>query len=143
MERRPYKRLVEEISRKFHLEDTTDENTDVGFMYALTRGAESWALAISAVGLFAIFARGLATSGAWGEILGPSSPGLLYHEVWLMRELTAANLRLLSKEELEHHVPLHILGSDPADVRVYQAAFSDSDILPWDTDTLRGLGLID
>jgi hypothetical protein len=94
------------------------------------------------VGPFAILAR-LATSEAWGEILGLSSSGLLDHEVWLMRELTAANLCLLSREELEHHVPLHIRGSDPADVRVYQAAFSDSDILPWDTETLRELGLID
>jgi hypothetical protein len=28
-------------------------------------------------------------------------------------------------------------------VRVYQAAFSNADILLWDTEALRGLGLID
>ena len=143
MQRHPYEELIEEIGREFQVEDTTDENTDVSFIYALERKSESWALAISAVGPYAIFARGLPTSEAWGEILQPTSTGLLDHEVRLMRRLSDAGLRLLSKEELEHHIPLHILGRDPAEVRIYQAAFSDAGILPWDTDTLRGLGLID
>ncbi len=55
-----------------------------------------------------------------------------------MRRIEDAGPRFLTKEELEFPVPLRIHGSD--DVRVYQAAFSHSDILPWDTETLNRLG---
>lgn len=143
MRSRPYDSLIEEIGREFEVEDTTDTNTDVGFIYALTRQARSWALALSAVGPYAILARGLGTSEAWGEILTPASPDLTPDETWLIRKVGDAGVRLLTREELEYPIPLHILGSDPATVRVYQAAFSNADILPWDTDTLRRLGLID
>lgn len=143
MRSRPYEPLIEDICREFEVEDTTDTNTDVGFIYALARQAHSWALALSAVGPYAILARGLAGSAAWGEILTPASPDLTPDETRLIRGVSDAGLRLLTREELEHPIPLHILGTDPATVRVYQAAFSNADILPWDTDTLRHLGLID
>jgi hypothetical protein len=49
---------------------------------------------------------------------------------------------LLSRRELERPVALRLYDVEPENVRIYQALFEESDILPWDLETLRGLGLL-
>jgi hypothetical protein len=142
LEERPYEELANSLGSEFELVETTDDDDDVAFMYALSREGRQWALEISAVAPYAVFARTDPVSQLWKEILTQSAAGLSQHERWLISKVSAAGLRLLQKEELEVPVPLHIAGTDPQHVRVYQALFTDTEILPWDEETLRRLGLI-
>lgn len=139
---RPYEELMDSVGSEFELVETTDDNDDVAFMYALNRAGRQWALEISAVGAYAVFARTDPVNQAWEDILTPLTPDLSQHEQWLTKKISAAGLKLLGKEELETPVSLHLVGTDPQHVRVYQALFTDTEILPWDKETLRRLGLI-
>lgn len=135
---RPYDDLVRQVTGDFAVTEDTDEDDDLAFGHLLSRGGRLWAMAISMVGPYALFAR---ITQAWDDILTPSSTGLSKPERRLMSGLTGAGLRLLSREELERPVALNLTG--PSDVRVYHALFSDTDGLPWDKAALRRLGLID
>jgi hypothetical protein len=136
---RPYDELVNSITRRFEIEEYTDEDCDHGFDYSLSSDGRGWALKLSVVGPFAAFAR---ADKAWDEILTEMTLGLTEQEAWLIHTLRAHGFRLLGQEELERPVPLHLPGRDPGKVRVYHALFTETDGLPWDKDTLRRLGLI-
>lgn len=138
LEERPYDALVEAATAGFAATEDTDEDDDVAFNYLLGRDGDRWALSISMVGPYALFAR---ISQAWDEILTPATTDLAPHEHRVIDVLTGAGLRLLGREELERPVALALTGPD--DVRIYHALFSDTDGLPWDKVTLRRLGLID
>jgi hypothetical protein len=58
------------------------------------------------------------------------------------RQGGAANLRLLSRSELERPVALRQHTAKPDNLRICQALFEDTAILPWDLETLRRLGLM-
>src|SRR4051812_5014873 len=65
---RPYDRLIDSIRSEFELFETTDEEEDHAFMYALDRDGREWVLCISMVGPFAVFAR-TNPDQSWSEIL--------------------------------------------------------------------------
>jgi hypothetical protein len=141
MEARPYEALIAAIEPEFHVTDTTDENDDVAFVYALNQQGRSWILGLSAAGPFALFARVDLMSQAWTSILTPDTRDLDQREQWTMRKLEDAGLRLLSREELESTVPVTLPGEDSR-ATAYHALFANSGVLPWDIETLQRLGLI-
>lgn len=142
LERQPYADLVAAIGEQFTVVDDTDENSDVAFIYALSYQARRWALGISAVGPYAVLGRVGQESPLWTDVVQPTTPGLDEYERWLVMALTRHGLRLLGRRELEQPVSLRVAGMSQDRVRVYQALFTQSDILPWDADTLGRLGLI-
>ncbi|MFI0448132.1 hypothetical protein [Actinomadura sp. 6N118] len=139
LEARPYAPLMEEVGQVFQVEDDTDPDDDHGFMYGLDREGRRWVLTISLVGPYAAFAR---LGKSWDTILTATVPGLLEEERWLINKLSSAGLKLLTREEMEQPVNLNLFNADPGTVRVYQALFTDTSILPWDKETLQRLGLI-
>jgi hypothetical protein len=140
---RPFDGLAEELEARFELVDTTDEDDDVAFIYALSGGARQWALGLSAVAPYAVLARANPADQVWTDVLTPASPDLTGDEQWLMGKVAEHSLRLLSREELERPVPLNLVEIDPQYVRVYQALFTAGEILPWDRSTFQRLGLTD
>ncbi|MGH3800347.1 MAG: hypothetical protein ACRDTD_09495 [Pseudonocardiaceae bacterium] len=128
---RPYEDVIREVVTTLDLtyEEYSDPNDDVSFEYHLSRDDESWALELSMVGPFAAVAR---IGDGWDSILVQSDPNLSELERQLLAILRSHNLQILSKEELEQPVPLRLFNTDPGNVRVYQALFSDIDILPWE-----------
>ncbi len=127
---RPYEDVISEVVTTLGLasEEYSDPNDDVSFQYHLSRGRENWALQLSMVGPFAVVAR---IGDRWGRILVQSDPSLSELEREFLAILRSYGFHLLSKEELEQPVPLRLYNTDPGDVRVYQALFSDMDVLPW------------
>lgn len=127
---RPYEHVISEVVTTLGLasEEYSDPNDDVSFQYCLARGDESWAVELSMLGPFAVVAR---IGDGWDGILVPNDPSLSELERQLLAILRSYGLRLLDKEELEQTVPLRLFNTDPGDVRVYQALFSDIDVLPW------------
>jgi hypothetical protein len=138
---RPYDRLVESVKSDFDLYETTEEEEDHAFMYALDREGKEWVLGISMVGPFAVFAR-TNPDQSWSKIIIPSDTDLSSRERSVVEKLTAAGLHLLKQEELERAIPLKLFIAEPENVRVFQALFTDTDILPWDIDGLRNAGAI-
>lgn len=127
---RPHEDIISKITALgFACEENTDPNCDVSFNYQLYRGGRSWDLALSMVGPFALVTRG---AYSWGPLapITPNEPGLSKPERKLHAALCSYGLQLLSKEELEEPIPLKLFNTDPGDVRVYQALFSDVGI-PW------------
>jgi hypothetical protein len=138
---RPYAAFIEELEADFEVIDTTDENDDVAFILSLSRDGEHWALGLSTVAPYAVLARADPSTQVWTHVLTPSSPDLTPSEQDVVNRVSAIDLQLLDKEDLERPVPLNIAGMDPSSVRVYQALFTSADILPWDIDTFNRLGL--
>ena len=54
---RPYDGVIEEIRRKFTVEEDTDPNEDVSFGYVLVRGDKTWLLRISMLAPYAVLFR--------------------------------------------------------------------------------------
>ncbi|MBO2446093.1 hypothetical protein J4573_03260 [Actinomadura barringtoniae] len=141
MAKRPYAAFIERLSSRFEVIDTTDENEDVGFILSLSRGGEEWVLGLSAVAACAVFARADPVSQVWTDVLTGSSEGLRPDERDVIDGVAGLGLRLLGREQLERVVGLNVAGMEPGQVRVYQALFSAADILPWDIEVFRRLGL--
>ncbi|MFI5843535.1 hypothetical protein ACIA8K_27905 [Catenuloplanes sp. NPDC051500] len=141
-ESEPFRDLIAGIGAHCEVADTTDEDDDVAYIYALTRGEEMWALALSCVAPYAVFARSNPADNVWHEILTAGSGGLDDFERRVVDAVRREGIRLLSQAELEHPVPLRLDGVPQEHVRVYQALITPGEILPWDTVTLRRLGLI-
>ena len=142
MSRQPYESLMDTVGGQFDVVDTTDDNDDVSFIYGLSHDTREWALGLSVVGPYAVFARTDPGNQLWTEILTPSTPDLDEYERWLVNALHRQGLQLLGQKELEEPVGLAIAGMEPSHIRTYQALFTAADILPWDADTLGRLGLI-
>jgi hypothetical protein len=52
-------------------------------------------------------------------------------EKTILRALDKAGLHLLGRADLEIPVDLNVFNTAPMNVKMYQALFTDTDILPW------------
>ncbi|AOS64752.1 hypothetical protein [Actinoalloteichus hymeniacidonis] len=127
----PYADLIDEVS---HLDgvlltDYTDSNHMVCLGYLLAHGGQEWALELSLIAPFAIFAR---TSDVWERLLHPSTTDLDTTEQQVIALLTSHGFSLPHRETLEQPLAMSLDYTDPENVRVYHALFSDEDFLPWE-----------
>ncbi|QSB14630.1 hypothetical protein JQS43_24730 [Natronosporangium hydrolyticum] len=133
----PYQELIAALAARFTVDEDTDPNFDHGRCLLLQDDPQLWALDLSAVGPFAAFGR---VELGWTRVIEPGQPDLDAAEQWVIAQLAAHDLRLLDRDVLELPVPLRL--AHAADPRVYQALFSDTDLLPWDEEALGRLGLL-
>lgn len=127
---RPYDELVATIIEELELaaDEYTDLNDDSCFGYTLSRDGVSWILELSMVGPFAAFSR-IHENGR--KILAADDCDLTAPERRVLDLLTSRKLRIMRREELEQPIELRLFNTDPENTRIYQALFSDTDILPW------------
>ena len=105
----------------------TDVNTDHGYLFTLGAMDELW-LQLSFVGSYAVLMRNTPDTM---EVIDPSGDRIPI-ETCIIDLLAVHDIRLLDKNTLEIPIGLKLFETDPENVRVYQALFSDVDILPWD-----------
>jgi hypothetical protein len=141
LDNEPFAQLMKTIGTQFTVEDDTDTNTDVAFIYGLEHDGRRWVLGLSVVGPYALLGR-LDANNRWTALIEATTRDQDEYERWLVLALNRQGLRLLGRSALEQRVPLRLSGMNPAHVRAYQALFAQSDILPWDDETLGRLGLI-
>ncbi len=125
----PYREFLDHLERRFDITDTTDFNDDVSLDLVLCGNEHAWSLMLSLVGRYAVLWR-LRPSRAPTPITEKDS--LTGTETWVMELLRAHHIKLLEKRVLETPVALRLHNTLPGRSRVFQALFSDMDILPWE-----------
>ncbi|HET7585093.1 MAG TPA: hypothetical protein VFK13_09300 [Gemmatimonadaceae bacterium] len=124
---RPYQSVEQALSRTFTLKEVTDTNDDVSFVYEVGRGERTWLLQLSMVGPFAVLLHDATGGGC--EPVGLQAADEIEHEI--IHAIQTRGIQILDREILEVPVALRLYNTDPGRVRVFQALFSDTDILPW------------
>ena len=123
---RPYEPLIKELREVFDIEETTDINEDVSFSYMLSNSNNKWVIELSMVGLYAVVLRIL--EGGSIQLVASS---ICEFERKIIYLLDKYKFRVLQRRELEQPISLKLCNTEPGDVFMYQALFSDTDILPW------------
>lgn len=125
----PYARLLHQLSEKFVIEDITDVNYDVSFVFVLQQIRLSYILRLSMLGNYGLLMKSdLGSKGYWSI----STENLFdSNEEAIIKALQKNNVELLDQETLELPVKIKLFNTAPEDVRVYQALFCDNDVLPW------------
>lgn len=124
---RPYEGLVKSIAQRFEVEEITDSNDDVSFRYFLSRFNRRWVMELSMLGryaaVFEVPEYGIA------KVVSPNSSDREEQEILsLLRE---GQFVVLDKKVLEAPFPLRLFNTEYQNSCIYQALFSDVDILPW------------
>lgn len=123
----PYAPLVSRLRELFKVDETTEPNDDVSFGYVLSRDGKQWGLELSMVERYAVVFRISSISGVEFVLSGSSVP-----EEHTLRELLLAHhFIILDQQTLEQPCPLKMHNTDPENMCIYQALFSDVDVLPW------------
>ena len=127
---RPYQDLVDELLQRFFVKDSTNVNQDVSFVYLLCNVvAETqarWMLQLSLVArygvLFSLTEKGpeLLCSGEYGS-------------EQIAHLMAKWRVPILTSEVLKTRIPLKLFYTEPENVCIYQALFSDVDLLPWES----------
>jgi hypothetical protein len=129
-EKKPYKTIIDILSENYEITETTDLNDDVSFGYLLSKDLQQWFLQISMVGPFvALF--NLNKCGKVLRILTNDNKDIGGNDTDIISVLLNKDLTLLDKKILEYPVPLKLFNTDVENVKVYQALFTDVDVLPW------------
>lgn len=129
LSKRPYERVVREIGSFVKLTEDTDPNDDVSFVYILEKGKTQWSFRISMLGPYAVLMRVGATGKC--EVLSSSTEDLSELERQIIKLSEENGIIVLDKETLSVHVALKLFNTEEGNTRVYQALFTDSDVLPW------------
>lgn len=126
----PYETVMSIFHQRFQVEEDTDPNDDVSFGYLLTKGQQRWILRISMLGPYAVLLRLDESDNA--AVIHATTTELSALEKELTATLTDHGIHLLGLEVLLHPVPIRLFNTERENTRVYQALFSDCDVLPWE-----------
>jgi hypothetical protein len=130
LDRRPYDGIVSVLNTTFTVEEDTDPNDDVSFGFLVSSKYSRWLLRISMVGPYGVLLR-LGPGGEPGPPISgvPESADQL--EADICEVIQREGVVLLGQGILEVPIRLKMFTTDPDNVRLYQALFQDTDILPW------------
>jgi hypothetical protein len=133
LDKDPFKDLRQILEQTFILDDYTDPNDDVSFVYNLhtAQGAvETWSLWLSMVGPYALFIKHQA--GTVKNVIDLHSDTPCAEEELVVNVCGQFHLILLDRAMLSKPVPLKLFVTEPENVTVFQALFSDRDLPPWE-----------
>lgn len=130
-EKDTYVSLRAGISRIAQLEDLTDVNDDVSFSYRVKEpdGGVLW-LRVSMVGPYFILVK-YDSPGARGRLVEPS-PEMKGTEKQIFDMCVEAGLEPIDRETCERPIRMLMFKTEPERVRIFNALFTDSDLLPWE-----------
>jgi hypothetical protein len=122
----PWAALIDRLSQSFSVTETTDINADVSAWFAVSKGRQTWSLAISMVGPYALVLRYL--EDRLEEVLVGSD---FYDgdDKEIAKAVDEAGFQLLQPSLLEERVPLRLANSSVSPT-LYQALISDGEA-PW------------
>ncbi len=124
---KPYGMLIEKLRDFFEVEELTDSNDDVGFRYVVSKSNDHWIIELSMLGRYAAVFR-ISKAGRT-EFVSPDTT--VPEEMNIISLLLGDQFEILGQDELELSVALKLFNAEPENVCLYQALFSDVDVLPW------------
>lgn len=124
---RPYDSVIQQMRSLFEVEEVTDPNDDVSFRYLLSKSNYQWVIELSMLGLYAAVFR-ISNASSIKVVTENTS---IQEEQEIFNLLIENKFNVLGKKELEQPLPLKLFNTEPENVCIYQALFSDTDVLPW------------
>jgi len=124
---RPYESLIQQMRSLFEVEELTDSNDDVSFRYLLSRSKNQWVVELSMLGRYATVLR----ISEVGPIRVVTQNISVQEEQKIFSLLMENQFKVLEQQELEQPFPIRLSNTEPENVCIYQALFSDTDVLPW------------
>lgn len=138
-ERRPYRELELQLMGRFSVEDITDLNNDVSCVFAISPvgSGVQWTLKVSLVGPYVILLRETGARG-WDVYVQGESDARSVDECWILEACRQHAIEVLPLDILKTPIGLRLFDTDPENVRLYQALFSDNDYMPGEYNAEHG-----
>lgn len=130
----PYLSLLHRVGEHFDCTEDTDPNDDVSFGYVLRKESRVWVLRLSMVGPYAVVLRRRGDEAM--EVIADECGDIVEEEERLLRLLEAEGLTTLDRDTLLRPIPLRLSNTAPEQVRLYQALFTDTDVVPWEGEAV-------
>jgi len=124
---RPYDSIIKKLQNSFDVEEITDTNDDVSFCYMVSKSNNQWVIELSMLGLYATVLRVLEAGHA--ELITPNTATPV--EQGIMSLLLGNQFEIMGQRDLEQSIDLKLFNTEPENTCIYQALFSDTDVLPW------------
>ncbi|WP_437587638.1 hypothetical protein [Sorangium sp. So ce1000] len=130
-ERKPYRELEKRLMSRFLVEDITDLNNDVSCVFAISSEGAGvrWTLKMSLVGPYAVLLRETGARG-WDVYVQGESDARSEDECWILEVCRQHAVEVLRLDILKAPIGLRLFDTEPENVRLYQALFSDNDYMP-------------
>lgn len=124
---RPYDPVISQLQESFKVEEITDPNDDVSFRYLLSESKSQWVVELSMIGLYATVLR--VSDVGPTEVVAPNTSIQVEQDICSL--LVENQFEILDSKELELPFAIKLFNTAPENVCIYQALFSDTDVLPW------------
>ncbi len=131
----PYKFVLTQLAKSYDLEEVTEPNDDVCFRYLVSKSDRQWLIELSMLGFYATVLRISELKGT--EIVAPETSQK--EEKLLLCLLKSQGFEVLTRMELEEPLVINLQNTEPENTCIYQALFSDTDVLPW--RPIKGVGV--
>ena len=128
--RLPYQAVVKKLRLFLRVEENTDLNYDFCVSLILSSGDGKVFLQLSLIDRYAVLMR-LNEEGNCMKVITQSTSEMTHSEKGILQTLLDENITILGKDVLE--VPIHLIlhYAEPDETYVYNALFSDIEMLPW------------
>lgn len=123
---KPYDALVQQLQSLVEVEEITDSNDDVSFCYVLSDMKNQWEIQLSMIGLYAVIFR-----KAEAKLSELVVSAISEQEEKIVSLLNKYQFEILQPQVLEQKSALSLFNAGQENTCIYQALFSDTDILPW------------
>lgn len=128
---KPYDSVVKMLLKcGFRLEEDTDPNEDVSFGYVISGENDTLFLQLSMIGPYALLQRVLL--GRLNQLIVCNSPPKSVFIQKVLEILEKMKITVLNEEILTYPVSLPLFNTKVSDVKIYQALFTDSELIPWE-----------
>ncbi|MFN2400011.1 MAG: hypothetical protein ABR543_15435 [Gemmatimonadaceae bacterium] len=134
MIRQPYSAVQSALTERFDndLRDDTDPNVDVSFVWGLERRGRIWIVFISMIGPYAAVTREEGDPIAPNVVVGSDED-----ETALLHIIQEFGFTVLDKTMLERPCKLRLFNTEPERIRIFQALFANTDLLPWERPSIE------
>jgi hypothetical protein len=121
----PYRDLLARFRDRFSVENDTDTNDDVSFNYLLRRGDQTWRVALSMVGPYALLVRAMKDGRT--QVVVKSSEAA---EAEILSAVQSLGFAFLDRDTIRQRIDPGYTGDRQDDWTVYEALFSNAERPP-------------
>lgn len=129
--RERYAGIISELSKFSDIEEITDLNVDVSFVFLVRIGNGVWIVRLSMVGPYALILDISDPQEAPTVVSRGKEPECGERVQIIMNIIEGNGIYVLDRSILERKVDLILFETSAQNTTVYQALFCDNEVLPW------------